>query len=210
MPLTIGFYGDSFCCETSNPHSIAKGYDTYIEKLRTHHDAKITNLGYGGSSVWDVILKQFDESDVPDISIFCWTDYNRLYDAKLRNITKGSIENKQWKDYSFKDLFFRKKINAAAEYFKYLHDYEKAGVEQKAALQYFDLNVLSKVKSKIIHMWSFKKTYNWKHGVEIETPLYNFVNKDANGFETWAANHIGGDKNNQDIFELINAQHRLS
>ena len=59
-------------------------------------------------------------------------------------------------------------------------------------------------------MWSFKKTYNWKHGVEIETPLYNFVNKDANGFETWAANHIGGDKNNQDIFELINAQHRLS
>ena len=57
MPLTIGFYGDSFCCETSNPHSIAKGYDTYIEKLRNHHDAKITHLGYGGSSVWDVMLK---------------------------------------------------------------------------------------------------------------------------------------------------------
>ena len=103
-----------------------------------------------------------------------------------------------------------KKINAAAEYFKHLHDYEKASVEQKAALQYFDLNVLSKVKSKIIHMWSFEKTYNWKHGVEIETPLYNFVDQDIKGFDTWAANHIGGNKNNQDVFELINAQHQLS
>ena len=131
MPLTIGFYGDSFCCETSNPHSIAKGYDTYIEKLKTHHDAKITNLGYGGSSVWDVILKQFDENDVPDICIFCWTDYNRLYDAKLRNLTKGSIENKQWKDYSFKDLFFRKKLMQQQNILNIYTTTKKQGLNKK-------------------------------------------------------------------------------
>jgi hypothetical protein len=201
--MRIGFYGDSFCCEVSNPHSIAKRYDTYIKKLKNHYNAEITSLGQGGSSVWDVILKQFNRHNIPDVCIFSWTDYNRLYHDKIRNLTKGSVENKKWKDYSLSDIFYRNTINAAKEYFKHLHDYEKAKIEQQAALQYFDLNVLNKIDSKIIHLWSFEKTYSWKHGVEIETPLFDFVEKDAAGFATWAANHIAGDDANQQVFELI-------
>jgi hypothetical protein len=212
--MKIGFYGDSFCCEVSNPHSIAKGYDTYIKKLKNHYDAEVINLGMGGSSVWDVILKQFKEYNIPDVCIFCWTDVDRIYHNKVRTLTKGSVENKKWKDYSIMDLFRRNTFNAAKEYFKHLHDYEKANIEQKAALQYFDLNVLKEVNSIIIHLWSFEKTYSWKHGIELETPLIDYVDNDASGFETWAANHIAGEENNQAVFEFlrdsINAQRRPS
>jgi hypothetical protein len=212
--MRIGFYGDSFCCEVSNPHSIAKGYDTYIKKLKNHFNAEIINLGEGGSSVWDVILKQFNKHDIPDVCIFCWTDFNRIYHSKIRNLTQGSLENKKWKDYSFMDIFHRSTINAAKEYFKHLHDYEKASIEQKAALQYFDFNVLSEVNSTIIHLWSFEKTYSWKQGIELTKPLIDYVEHNAKGFETWAANHIAGEENNQAVFESlrdsINAQRQPS
>lgn len=201
--MRIGFYGDSFCCEISNPHSIAKGYDTYIKKIKNHFNADIINLGEGGSSIWDVILKQFNKNDIPDVCVFCWTDFNRIYHNKIRNLTQGSLENKKWKDYSFMDIFHRNTINAAKEYFKHLHDYEKASIEQKAALQYFDLNVLKEVNSTVIHLWSFEKTYSWRHGVELENPLINYVDNDASGVETWAANHIAGEENNQAVFECL-------
>jgi hypothetical protein len=196
--VKIGFYGDSFCCEVSNPHSVLKGYDTYIKKIKKHYRADIVHLGVGGSSVWDVILNQFDLNNVPDVCIFCWTDYNRLYNTKLRNLTLGSVTNKPLKDYSVNDLLNRKVISAAKEYFTHLHDFEKARIENIAAMQYFDLNVLSKVNSKIIHLWSFEKQYTWQHGITIDTPLVNFVLED-----TWAANHLNGDEQNEKVFQLI-------
>lgn len=201
--MKIGFYGDSFCCEESNPHSIAKGYNTYIKMLKQKHNANIVHLGHGGSSVWDVIIKQFDVDNAPDVCIFCWTDYARLYNNRLRNLTKGSVENKAWKDYSLNDLIYRNTINAAKGYFKYLHDEEKAKIEHIAALQYFDLNVLPQITSKIIHMWSFDEVYEWKHGSVIKTPLYSLVDSNATGFDTWAANHINGEDNNTEVLKLI-------
>lgn len=196
--MKIGFYGDSFCCEVSNPHSVLKGYDTYIKKIKKHYRADIVHLGVGGSSVWDVILNQFDLNTVPDVCIFCWTDYNRLYNTKLRNLTLGSVTNKPLKDYSVNDLLNKKVISAAKEYFTHLHDFEKARIENIAAMQYFDLNVLSKVDSKIIHLWSFEKQYTWQHGITIDMPLVNFVLED-----TWAANHLNGDEQNEKVFQLI-------
>lgn len=196
--MKIGFYGDSFCCEVTNPHSVLKGYDTYIKKIKKHYRADIVHLGVGGSSVWDVILDQFKLDNVPDVCIFCWTDYNRLYNTKLRNLTLGSVTNKPLKDYSVNDLLNRNVISAAKEYFTHLHDFEKARIENIAAMQYFDLNVLSKVNSKIIHLWSFENQYTWQHGTTINTPLNSFVQE-----ETWAANHLNGEENNEQVFQLI-------
>lgn len=201
--MKIGFYGDSFCCEVSNPHSLVKGYDTYIKKLKKHYDADIVHLGVGGSSIWDVILQQFNTDDVPDVCIFVWTDYNRIYNKNLRNLTMASLENKIWKDYSLQDISHRKIINAAKEYFKHLYDFDKARIESLAAMQYFDITILSTVNSKIVHLWSFEEQYRWKYGTVIDTPLNNFVQKNQKGFDTWAANHISGDAENENIFRLI-------
>lgn len=212
--MRIGFYGDSFCCEISNPHSILKSYSTYIKKLQTYYSAEIINLGIGGSSVWDVILQQFDTNDVPDICIFCWTDPNRLYHKKIRNITLGSIENKKLKDLTFSDLLHYKTIAAAKEYFKHIHDFEKTQIEYLAALQYFDINVLTNIKSKIIHLWSFESAYQWKNGSSINIPLMEFVTGRNEGFDTWAANHIASEENNDKLFQMIkkeiDGQHRPS
>lgn len=197
--MKIGFYGDSFCCEISNPHSLLKGYDTYIKKIKNYYSASIVHLGVGGSSVWDIILNQFTLEDIPDICIFCWTDYNRIYNKKLRNLTLNSVKDKPLKDYSIKDLIYLRTITAAKEYFNHLHDFEKARIENIAAMQYFDLNVLSKVESKIIHLWSFEQQYTWQYGITINTPLINFVLEKT----SWAANHLDGDDCNEKVFQII-------
>lgn len=201
--MKIGFYGDSFCCEISNPHSILKSYDTYIKKLQKNYKAEIINLGVGGSSIWDVILQQFDKNKVPDVCIFCWTDHNRLYHKKVRNMTLGSIENKKIKDVTLDDILHFNTILAAKKYFTLLHDEEKSRIEQLAALQYFDLNVLSNIDTTIVHLWSFDPVYKWQNGTTIDTPLINFVKPNQKGFETWAANHLGGDETNEKVFQII-------
>lgn len=201
--MKIGFYGDSFCCEASNPHSIAKGYETYITKIKKEFDADIVHLGEGGSSVWDVILKQFNPLDVPDVCIFTWTDPYRVYHSKLRDLTGNGVLNKAWKDYKLKDLFYKDVINAAREYFKHLYDHEKSQIEYQAALQYFDTNVLSKTNSKIIHLYSFDYSYQWQHGTTIIHPLIKFVETNPTSWDNCAANHLNGEQRNQEVFELI-------
>ena len=201
--MNIGFYGDSFCCEVDNPHSLINGYETYIKKLKKHYDADIIHLGVGGSSIWDVILQQFDTNNIPDICIFVWTDYNRLYNKNLRNLTMTSLENKIWKDYSLQDITRRDVINAAKEYFKHLHDFDKARIEAIAAMQYFDTTILSKIQSKLIHLWSFEEQYTWTSGTTVNTPLIKFVKTDQKGFDNCAANHISGDVLNEKVFQLI-------
>lgn len=204
--MKIGFFGDSFCCEESNQHSFAKGYSTYIRKLKVHYNAEIVNLGMGGSSYWDCIIKQFPPfiDNLPDVCIFTWTDNSRLYHNKLRNITTSVLESRSWKDISMEVITHRSTLQAAREYFRHIHDGEKADLEQKSAYLHFDTQVLSKLKNtKIIHLWSFSKCYDWQNGIEIDEPLNNFVDHSTEGFGKWAANHIAGDEQNQKVFELI-------
>lgn len=194
--MKIGFYGDSFCSEITNPHSILKGYETYIKKIKKHYNAEITHLGHPGSSIWDVILTQFKLESLPDICIFCWTDYNRLYNKNVRNITPINVN---FKDYSiFDNMLHSKTIDAAKQYYKYLHDPEKAKIETLAIFQYFDTNILSQIDSKIIHVWSSPFPYKWNHGVTVDKPLIDFYK-----YESFAPNHLDGEEINQQVFELI-------
>lgn len=196
--MKIGFYGDSFCCEESNPHSILKGYTTYISKLKKELNAEVVHLGVGGSSVWDIVLQQFDVNDVPDICIFCWTDSSRLYNKKVRNITYGSIKDKKIKDLTITEMFNRNIMKSAKMYYENLFDSSKHDLEYAALLYYFDQTVLSKIKSKIVHVWSFENKHEWANGINIKTPLINFT--DGNDF---AANHINGDTANDNVCKLI-------
>lgn len=198
--MKIGFFGDSFCEEISNPHSFLHGYETYISLLKKHYDAEIVNLGHGGCSVWDVILNQFSlfEKDLPDVTIFVWTDVSRLYHKTVRNLTYSSVNERKLLKTSVEELLNPKVIKSAKLYFDHLYNSEKSELEYKSLLYYFDNEVLSRIidKTKIIHCWSFEKKYNWKNGIELSIPLITFAD------QSMAANHINGNRN-LEVFNLI-------
>ena len=102
--MKIGFFGDSFCAvEKKEPNE----YETYIHKLKKHYNAEIVNLGIPGSSIYDVILLQFKQfyagNNVPDVCIFTWTHYSRLFNRTKRNITPNNAVDAH-KDY-YKHIF---------------------------------------------------------------------------------------------------------
>lgn len=209
--MKIGFFGDSFCMEFDNIHSEKYQYNTYLTMIKDYYSADIVSLGEGGSSVWDVIINQFPafENNLPDVCVFCWTDSNRLFHRTFRTLTAGSVLSLKDKDitedhYKQKDVF-----EAAKFYFKKLHDIEKSELEAIAALHYFDDYVLSKIsdKTKIIHMWSFKKYYDFRHGIVIENPLIEITNL-PNDFpeEDLAPNHLGDNKKNVAVFEILKSK----
>lgn len=158
MYKTIGFFGDSFCAEISNHHSILYNYESYIKKLEKHYNIKIVNLGIGGSSVWDTLLLQLDpfikSNTIPDICVFVWTTNGRLFHRKIRKLSST---------YSVKDIPQSNIYNATKMYYDYLIDWEKDQIEWEAALRYIDQVVLTKIpqKIKIIHLWTSGKPVKW-------------------------------------------------
>ncbi len=222
--MKIGFFGDSFCMEESNFHSWGKGYETYIRKLKKHYEAEIVCLGHGGSSVWDVILNQFPQhqDNLPDVSIFCWTDCHRLFNTKIRNIGLWVLDPVHRKDPVVNAIhwFNRKTYDAAREYYTHIHDEEKAIREMQAAWYHFDTTVLKPLesKTKIIHMWSFGNIqkrntdrsvdpenvtydYRWSSGMEIRPSLSCFRHEGPKFHH--AANHIGTDESNSKVADVI-------
>jgi hypothetical protein len=206
--MKIGFFGDSFCMEFENLHSEKYQYTTYLELVKNHYSADIVHLGEGGSSVWDVIINQFPsfQDNLPDICIFCWTDTYRLFHKDFRSLTGHSVLRLKDKDINENHVKHKDVFEAAKHYFLKLHDHTKADLEAKSALHYFDDYVLHKIagKTKIFHMWSFEKYYDWKHGVEIDTPLVSITKlKNLHPEEDHAPNHFGDQEKNNKVFEII-------
>lgn len=226
--MKIGFFGDSFCAEMNNLHTWVNKYDTYINKLKDHYDAKIVNLGYGGSSYWDLILQQFPPhcNNLPDVCIFAWTNPGRIYHPKCRNINNWvlDIDKIPITEFHYTRLLYNKKYRVAAEFYKELYDEEKENQERISALYRFDREVLVPImeKTKIIHLWSMGDVINWNvdnpysadnmdydykflSGVECRPPMRTFAmyNKDRNYNTDLAANHIFGNENNDLVKNML-------
>jgi hypothetical protein len=206
--MKIGFYGDSFCNEVNNAHNLYYKYETYIKKLKKHYNADITHLGTGGSSHWDVILNQFKiDNNLPDVCIFCWTDYARLYNSKVRDLTYNSVLSAKAKDWKPNRLLNPFIHTAAKHYFNHLYDNDKSMIEYLSALYYFDKMILSQISSstKIIHLWSFNSNgHRWTTGLTVKTPLVSITNlKDELPNSSIGPNHFGDANKNQIAFEWI-------
>jgi hypothetical protein len=136
--------------------------------LLNHYEAKVINLGIEGA-YHELAIESFDSS--ADITIFVWTDPNRLvnrrkYPLNYASARKGVLE-KRGRTYQ-----------AALAYYEWLHDPKYAMKRQTRDLYWFDTKILSTYKKPIIHLWSFHKTYSFQHGVEFTTPLkvaYNYI-----------------------------------
>lgn len=216
---TIGFFGDSFCAERRNAHSLLFGYNSYMIKLEKHYGLKTVNVGRGGSSVWDLILNQYKplEHNLPDVCVFVWTKPGRLYHKTERSLSIGHVMNPKIYSYNI----FRKGVwDAAKAYYTHLYDPEKETLEYKAILKYFDEEVLSKIQSKIVHLWSTGNPSEWteqgfqtvtydysfKTGIELRPCLTQISLKDKTLkiFDNdLRCNHLEGDDKNQRVFEMI-------
>jgi hypothetical protein len=220
--MKIGFFGDSFCAETSNHHSMYYGYKTYMKLLSEHYDAKIVNVGHGGCSVWDILLMQLnpliERNEVPDVCVFIWTVPGRIFNRKIRRLTPGSFKKK------IRTMFNTKIWEAARQYYEHLYDYEQAQIEYVAALRYIDQVVLPKLpeSTKIVHLWT-SGTINgwtnegirpknityphvWTRGVEIRPSLLGLSLYNADIEEIamdHRCNHLDGQYKNDLLFSWI-------
>jgi|TARA_B110000908_G_C10076723_1_gene367656 hypothetical protein len=197
--MKLGFFGDSFCSNIQNDHSIENNYQTYIQKLAQRYNATIDNVGVGGSSVWDLVLLQWDATALPDVCIFAWTGHERLFHRDCRYVTPSAIDN----NYLPQNL-----ISPTKDYYTHFYDEEKHNLEYQSLLFYFDNKVLSKYpNTKFIHLWSFDDDYlhRWGNGVEIRPALETISIRELGKFSNLdkRANHIAGEHDNQLVCDSI-------
>jgi hypothetical protein len=204
--MKIGFFGDSFCSTCDPSTGTDKTYpETYIKKIKNHYNADIVNLGINGSSIFDVILLQIkpfiENNNYPDVCVFVWTNYYRLFHREQRSINLPSAK--------IKSLGGNPVWDSAIHYFKHLYDPELHEFQHRSALQYFDLNILSKFPktTKIIHFWSFEKVYDWLNGVVVPNNLFDLAveGRQINDvrYERVALNHFDTEYKNNVVFKIL-------
>lgn len=225
MIKTIGFFGDSFAADEYNTHSMLHGYETYIRKLKNHYGARVVNLGYGGSSIWDTYMIQLDPyikaHRFPDVCVFVWTTPGRLFHRDIRKITVGNALYPKIHTYN---IFKHEIWKAAKDYYLHLHDWGKSELEHEAFIYYLDNVLLKQIPktTKIINLWTASKTSGWdngnfspsnieypfsfKTGVEIRPALVS-LSLDKHSQDILQVdrrpNHIEGEEKNQMIASWI-------
>jgi hypothetical protein len=166
MTKTIQFCGDSFCADTT-PNS-------WTRILADLLGASIAVKGVLASAYENVF-----NTYQPDItySVFCWTDANRLYihnsDFALNRATASTFKNKG------------KRLNAAYMYFNYLNNRDYNYKRQSRELYWFDHAVLYKSKTKAIHIFCFKNTYNFTNGYTFPKPIAEMYNYEHRSLDTF-------------------------
>ena len=206
---TVGFFGDSFCQDICNPHSLEHHYETYLQIVRDHWQAEICCVGRGGSSAWDLVLLQWPQQlvqCVPDVCVMVWPDYHRLFDRQCRNINWRSSQYVQTPQHE-----------AARAYYQHLYDDEKHLREYQALLYHFDCVHLTQYPhTRFIHLWSFGEisedqsqrvyVHEWQHGTTI-LPALETLSLAPHHTELPEqdprANHIAGRAANQWIADQI-------
>ena len=139
--ISIGYFGDSFC-ESQAP-------DSWCVMLADRLDAEVVHWGKGGASIWTTFMdyeRLKDNNQIPDISVFCWTEPYRLYHPKLP-IAKGAVPIPGEDEQVYK---------AADMYYVYLQNYKKEELAYTYALQWFDRHVLGDNTKKVLQTWSMR------------------------------------------------------
>ena len=101
--------------------------------------------------------KLIEQNNVPDISIFCWTEPYRLYHPEL--ILSANTEPLEGVDPNvYKTL---------DNYWKYLHNYDKDEMAYEYAIKHYDQNVLSKVGKQIAEQYP-----DLANGIEVTDDVF--------------------------------------
>lgn len=150
---TINFCGDSFCANLKKPQQ-------WTNQLADKLDAKIIGYGKSGSAYIHAI-ESFDSS--ADYTVFCWTHKARLrsknkkitYSLAIGNLIRSIGGTK--KDLDCINYFYDK-----------MYDPDLFEFYMRSSLYWFDTEVLSNYKGKLLHLYCFDNIYTFKNG---HTPL---------------------------------------
>ena len=119
-----------------------------------------------GGSAHEHAIKTFKEH--ADITIFCWTEYNRIYHKKY-SFNFGSVQEHLLQNKAKSKRAFL----AANAYYQYLHYENLAKERQIRDLYWFDHCVLEKVNKTFLHLFCFEITYKFKNGINTSLILKN-------------------------------------
>ena len=172
---TINFCGDSFCARDASDEDKLKY--SWTSLLANKLNYKIIGGGKSGSA-YEHAIKSFN--DKADITIFCWTDADRIYNEKY------AINGKTANEYKDVNSVYK----AADYYYNYLHDSSLNKLRYMRELYWFDQVILSKYKGTIIHMWCFHTIYQFTNGINIPGLLYWFPWSRKGNNKEQIANHL--------------------
>ena len=184
MTLKINFCGDSFCA--------TKSKYAWCNILSKKLNAEIIGLGKSGSA-HEHAIKSFNSK--ADITIFCWTDANRIYHEKYiltyNHVNKQLLKPNPLKIYQ-----------AIKVYWQYVHDGSYLQERQNRDLYWFDHEILSQYKGIIIHFYCHPhiKRYKFTNGYMHNKSLMKmFKTKDTDYIEYF--NHFSIE-NNKNLAQL--------
>ena len=142
---TIGFFGDSFCANSTSEHS-------WCIKLANRLDCgKITHWGVGGTSVFYMLLnfqKLVAKKTLPKHIVILYTEPDRIYHPDVL-LPVWASDEKSVTELEIASDLYRKHLD-----FKDLNQFQ-----YQSSVQWFDQNILSKLQNehKIIQIFSFEK-----------------------------------------------------
>ena len=142
---TIGFFGDSFCANSTSEHS-------WCIKLANKLDCgKITHWGVGGTSVFYMLLnfqKLVAKKTLPKHIVILYTEPDRIYHPDVL-LPVWASDEKSVTELEIASDLYRKHLD-----FKDLNQFQ-----YQSSVQWFDQNILSKLQNehKIIQIFSFEK-----------------------------------------------------
>ena len=142
---TIGFFGDSFCANSTSKFSWCR---RLAEKLDC---GTITHWGVGGTSVWYMLLKfnkLLESNQLPKYIVILYTEQDRIYHPDVL-LPAGSAAEKSETELEL----------AADMYRKHLDFKHKNELQYRSSVQWFDQNILKELETdhKIIQAFSFEK-----------------------------------------------------
>ena len=142
---TIGFFGDSFCANSTSEYS-------WCRRLADKLDCgTITHWGVGGTSVWYMLLKfhkLLELNKLPKYIVLLYTEQDRIYHPDVL-LPAGSAAEKSETELEM----------AADMYRKHLDFEDKNEFQYRSSVQWFDQNTLKALEKdhKIIQAFSFDK-----------------------------------------------------
>jgi len=168
---TINFCGDSFCARDASDEDKLKY--SWTSLLANKLNYKIIGGGKSGAA-YEHAIKSFN--DKADITIFCWTDADRIHNEKYA-IFLG-VKRVAAKEYNYPYTGNNEDLNsiykAADYYYNYLHDSSLSKLRYMRELYWFDQVILSKYKGTIVHISCFHTIYQFTNGINIPGLLYWF------------------------------------
>ena len=185
---TIGFFGDSFCANSTSEHSWCR---RLADKLGC---GAITHWGVGGTSVWYMLLKfnkLLQSNELPKYIVILYTEQDRIYHPDVL-LPAGSAAEKSETELEM----------AADMYRKHLDFKDKNELQYRSSVQWFDQNILKKLETdhKIIQAFSFEKPlWELSSGKVVNEPFYPtyLQNKNKGILDSNLINHMTADQNEE-------------